>query len=368
MKLVSFPDFCHNTYMTLSDFGYQHYLHKLGAIKSKHPTARIIAENKTDWNMISEKGKLKGIIMTSFRKNMLAEQLPKVGDYVEYEPLPNEAKGKITKVLPRFSELARQLTEQQNQTQILATNVDKLIIVSGLDQDFRLDQLRRYLALAASANIETLLVINKTDLNSKAGAREIAVKKIFPNLLTVHTSTKTQIGIATLKARLQPEQTVVFIGSSGAGKSSLINLLITDTEQNTKTVRVDGKGRHTTTRREMFLIPSGAIVVDTPGIRTLEINVSSDELPIDDIIAELARDCRFRDCDHLKTKYCAVIAALNEKLISDQQYQNFIKLLHDAKRSEEKYSPRLIQERKTKQRAQSKAIRQLYKSRKPPKR
>ena len=119
MKLVSFPDFCHNTYMTLSDFGYQHYLHKLGAIKSKHPTARIIAENKTDWNMISEKGKLKGIIMTSFRKNMLAEQLPKVGDYVEYEPLPNEAKGKITKVLPRFSELARQLTEQQNQTQML---------------------------------------------------------------------------------------------------------------------------------------------------------------------------------------------------------------------------------------------------------
>ncbi len=353
--------------MTLSDFGYQHYLRKLKVTASKHPVARIITENKTGWTMISSAGELSGLIMNSFRKNTPATLLPKVGDFVEYEPLPNEAKGKITKVLPRFSQLARQLAEQKNQTQVLATNVDTLIIVSGLDQDFRIDQLRRYLALAASADITAILVINKTDLGSGAVARENSIKQLFPNLIIVHTSAKTEIGLATLKKYLKPQHTVVFIGSSGAGKSSLINLLVTDSTQATKSVREDGKGRHTTTRREMFLIPAGAIVVDTPGIRTLEINVSVDELPIDDVLTELTGKCRFRDCDHIKTKDCAVKTAFAAGFISDQQYQNFLKLLRDAERSEQKYDPELKQQAKAKQKAQKKAIRQIFKTRKPPK-
>lgn len=351
--------------MTLSDFGYQHYLHKLKSTESKHPVARIITENKTGWTMLGSTGELVGLILKSFRNNTPTTQLPKVGDYVEYEPLPNEAKGRITKVLPRFSELARQLSEQKNQTQILATNVDTLIIVSGLDQDFRIDQLRRYLALAASAEIAAVLVINKTDLGSGALVRETSIKQLFPKLAIVQTSAKTKIGLAALKKYLKPQHTVVFIGSSGAGKSSLINLLTTDQTQVTQSVRGDGKGRHTTTRREMFLIPAGAIVVDTPGIRTLEINVSADDLPIDEVLTELSAKCRFRDCDHIKTKDCAVKTALAAGFISEQQYQNFIKLLRDAQRSEQKYDPELKLRAKAQQRAQTKAIRQIFKTRKP---
>lgn len=353
--------------MTLSDFGYQHYLQKRHAAASTHPVARIITENKTGWGMLGQDGELNGLILNSFRKNTPPDQLPKVGDFVEYEPLANEAKGKITKVLPRFSQLARQLPEQKHQTQVLASNVDSLIIVSGLDQDFRLDQLRRYLSLAASAGISAVLVINKTDLGAGASARELAIKQLFPKLAIVQTSAKTEIGLATLKKYLQPQHTVVFIGSSGAGKSSLINLLLTAGKQTTQAVREDGKGRHTTTRRELFLIPAGAIVVDTPGIRTLEINVGSAELPIDEIFADLITKCRFRDCDHQKTKDCAVQAALTAEFISEQQYHNFLKLLRDAERSEQKYDPELKRQAKTKQKAQHKALRQAYQTRKPAK-
>ncbi|HMR55172.1 MAG TPA: ribosome small subunit-dependent GTPase A [Candidatus Doudnabacteria bacterium] len=352
--------------MKLSDLGYKKYLSKV-KLNTKELTARITSENKTDWTMVNEDGELRGIVMNTYRKNSSTEDLPKVGDFVVYEKIPNENKAKIIKVLPRFSLLSRRLPEQNNQMQVLATNIDTMFVISGLDQDFNINQLRRYLTMAQSDKIKSVLVINKTDLGPGADARESLIIKQFPQLKILHTSATIKTGIDELYNLLKSQETVIFLGSSGAGKSSLINALLSSEQQTTKSVREDGKGRHTTTKREMFLLPNGTVVVDSPGIRTLEVDTSKQSLELDDELSELSLHCRFRDCDHIKSKGCAIIDAVENKKIDREQYNNFLKLIRDWERSEEK-SDFLKKERsKKKIKTQHKALRQAYKTRKPPK-
>ena len=352
--------------MILTELGLNHYLSQAKLKSVPKQLARVIAENKTDWTMVSANGELRGLIMTTFRNQHRASELPKVGDFVEFQLIPEENKAKIIDVLPRYSMLSRRLPNK-TEAQILASNVDTLIVVSGLDQDFQLEQLRRYLTMASAANITAVLVINKTDLGAGAAARELKIKQLFPKLKILHTSTKSKIGLEALYKLMRRGQTVVLIGSSGAGKSSLINSLATATTQATKAVRIDGKGRHTTTRREMFVLPNGAIVVDTPGIRTLEIDVAPDQVPMDELFSKLAQQCRFRDCDHQKSVGCAVLASVNNGEIAEQQYQNFLKQLRDAERSKASSSNYGRRNTKTKLKTQHKALRQAYKTRKPPK-
>ncbi|HMQ01468.1 MAG TPA: ribosome small subunit-dependent GTPase A [Candidatus Doudnabacteria bacterium] len=352
--------------MNLSRFGWQYYLSQTKQSPPNKLVARITAEHKTSWVMTSESGELIGIVMNSFRQALSPEKLPKIGDFVCYEPLASEAKGKIIKVLPRYSQLTRRLTEQRNKLQVIASNVDTMFIVTGLDQTFSLDQLRRYLAMSTQEHISSVLVINKTDLGSGAQQLEIQVRELFPDLPIVHTSAETKIGLSKLTHYMQPAQTVIFIGSSGAGKSSLINALLAENVQSTKSVRSDGKGRHTTSRREMFLLPSGTIVIDSPGIRTLEVDVEADNLPADSQLAKLAQQCQFRNCDHINSKGCKLIEALANNKITQSAYQNYLKLIRDAERSQS-LAPHQRQKLRIKQKAQHKALRQAYQTRKPPK-
>jgi ribosome biogenesis GTPase / thiamine phosphate phosphatase len=357
---------CQNRSMKLPELGLEHYLTQTKLKVIPKQLARVVAENKTDFTLINSDGEIRGLVMTTFRSKRQASELPKVGDFVEYQLIPKENKAKIIAVLPRYSTLSR-LLPNKPEAQILACNVDTLIVVSGLDQDFQLEQLRRYVTMAASASIDAALVINKTDLGAGAAGLEIKIKQLFPKLKIVHTSAKTKIGLGALAKLMRRGRTVVLIGSSGAGKSSLINSLSEATTQSTKAVRTDGKGRHTTTRREMFLLPNGAIVIDTPGIRTLEIDVESAAVPMDTLFLNLAQHCRFRDCDHHKSAGCAVIAAVKTGDISEKQYQNFLKQLRDAERSETSRSIYGRKNSKAKLKIQTKALRQAYKTRKPPK-
>ncbi len=352
--------------MKLFELGFQKYLSKV-RLDTPELIARITSENKTDWTMVTTNEQLRGIVMNTYRKNNSIENLPKVGDFVLYEKIDNEKKAKIIRVLPRFSSLSRRLPGQNDQVQILATNIDTMFVISGLDQDFNISQLRRYLTMAQSDKIKSVLVINKTDIGSGADTRERLILKQFPKLKILHTSAKIKTGIDELYRLLKPQDTVIFLGSSGAGKSSLINALLSSEKQNTKSVREDGKGRHTTTRREMFLLPNGTIVIDSPGIRTLEVDTSEHSLQLDDELSELSLNCRFRDCDHIKSEGCAIIEAVENNQISKDQYHNFLKLRRDWERSVERTSLFKKEQTKKRMKAHSKALRKAYKTRKPTK-
>jgi ribosome biogenesis GTPase len=366
VPLVSNQNVCNNTDMKLSELGYKHYLSKVKLTPNKS-TARITSEHKNNWTMVNEEGELRGIVMNTFRQNHSIEDLPKVGDFVIYEKLPNENKAKITTVLPRFSLLGRRLPKQNNQMQVFATNIDTLFVISGLDQDFNVSQLRRYLAMAQSAQIKPVLVINKTDLGPWADERISLALQHFPKLTILQTSAINKTGIDELYKLLKPQNTVIFLGSSGVGKSSLINALLAAERQNTKSVREDGKGRHTTTKREMLLLPNGAIVIDSPGLRTLEVDTSQNSLELDDELSELSRQCRFKDCDHVKSEGCAVIDAVANQQIDQSRYHNFLKLISDWKQSEQQSHFFKKAQSKKKLKVQHKALRKAHATRRPAK-
>lgn len=348
--------------MNLQNYGFTHYKTKLGAKLKDTDVARVIAEHKTDWDLITTTGKLKGIALTTWRNKLSPDLLPKVGDFVTYEKLPGENKAKITKVLPRFSTLSRVLTEQKS-IQVLATNLDIAFIVLSLDQIINFNQLNRYLAAASSGKIEAIVVINKTDKPNEYGDLAKQLKDDHAKLKIIQTSAKTKMGLDQLLHAIQPNYTVAFVGNSGAGKSSLINLLLEYETQTTGSVREDGKGRHTTTRREMFVLPSGGIVIDTPGIRTVEFN--STEIEANEIFPKLeilATQCKFRNCDHQKSKGCALLTAVEKDEISMTQLRQFLRLYQNNNDDKEQRSVSL--ERKAKHKMIHKALKKHYANKK----
>lgn len=355
--------------MTLFDIGYTHYLKQLGLPQSTQPIARVTSENKTDWNLIIEQGAAIGIMRTTLRRQTKADQLPKVGDYVTYETQDKDDKLKILAVLPRYSEISRKLPKKRV-VQILATNVDKMFVIVAADQILNTSQISRYLALAKQSGVEPILILNKIDQGSEFLNIETQLSKLYPRLIIINTSAKTKVGLDLLSQQLLPQETAVFAGSSGAGKSSLINALATlegseKKQLTTGKVGKDGKGRHTTTRREIAYLPSGGIIIDTPGIRTLEIEdnqaIAGELFPE---LENLSENCKFRDCDHQQSKGCAILAALEAGDISESHYKEFIKLQRSQTRIEEESDFHAKKLRRTKMKARSKAIKQIQKTKK----
>lgn len=354
--------------MTLSELGYEHYLKQMGLPPSADPVARITAENKTDWDMVTDNGPATGIMLTTLRRHTKADQLPKVGDYVTYEPQSKDDKLKITAVLPRYSQLSRKLPRKRN-IQILATNLDKMFVIIAADQMLNTSQISRYLALAKQSEVEPVLVINKIDQGEQFLQTESELNKLYPRLAVINTSAKTKVGLDLLTSRLLPNETAIFAGSSGAGKSSLINALGTVTNEQKKLatgkISKSGKGRHTTTRREMVLLPTGGIIIDSPGIRTLEIDDSSEAAgQLFPELENLAEHCKFRDCDHQKSKGCAIVAALDAGDISPEHYKEFLKLHGNKHHENSKSDISEKRQRRKKEKSLSKAVRQIYKTRK----
>ncbi len=354
--------------MTLSDLGYKHYLTQMGLPPSADPVARIISENKTDWDLITENGPGAGIMLTTLRRHTKQDQLPKVGDYVIFEPQAKDDKLKITAVLPRYSQIVRKLPRKRS-LQILATNVDKMFVIVGADQMLNTSQISRYLALAKQSDVEPILVINKIDQGDQFLKTEHELNQLYPRLSIINTSAVTKVGLDLLSTRLLPNETAIFAGSSGAGKSSLINALASlggeDKDLATGAVGKSGKGRHTTTKREMVLLPSGGIIIDTPGIRTLEIDDSS--VAAGQLFPELenlAEHCKFRDCDHQKSKGCAIVAALDAGDINPEHYKEFIKLHKTQHHENSKSDITEKRQRRKKEKSHAKGLRQVYKTRK----
>lgn len=291
--------------------------------------ARVIAEHREAYDVRSGHGeylaKITGKLMFSATKRA---DYPAVGDWVAITELDDES-ALIHQVLPRKTILRKKYSDRQD-IQVIAANVDTAFIIESLDRDYNLNRFERYLVLANEGGITPAIVLNKTDLVSPAELQECIeqVKSRFGNLDIITTSTVTEGGLDELMNYITNGITYCLLGSSGVGKSSLINKLLGRVAVRTQEISdATGRGRHTTTAREMYLLENGGIVIDNPGTREVGIADASAgmELVFDEI-TRLSKECRYADCTHIHEPGCAVLHALEGGMLNEAKYRNYIKL------------------------------------------
>ena len=282
------------------------------------------------------------------------KQYPAVGDWVVIKPLVNEQKGIIHAVLPRKSKFSRKVAGERTEEQIVSANIDTVFIVSGLDggRNFNLRRIERYLTLAWNSGATPVIVLNKVDLCPDVDIYIRSVEDIAPGISIHPVSAKERIGLDALRNYLTKGNTAAFLGSSGVGKSALINALLGVEKQETGEVREDDRmGRHTTTKRELILLPGGGIVIDTPGMREIQMWAGEEDLQgaFHDI-EMLAKRCRFSDCSHNVESGCAVRAAIDQGDLDPARLESYRKLQNELNylASREEHSTRLYEKLKYK--------------------
>jgi ribosome biogenesis GTPase / thiamine phosphate phosphatase len=275
--------------------------------------------------------------------------LPAVGDWVAVSLSEDAQRAVIHAVVPRRSVLGRSSGDGSRRgggrtagEQVLAANVNLVAIVAGLDRDFNLRRIERYLAVAWSSGATPLVVLSKADVDDDLAGHRLAAEAVAPGVDVLAVSARTGAGLDALQERLRPGMTAVVVGSSGVGKSTLVNALLGRERQQTQTVREDdARGRHTTTSRELIPLSSGALLIDTPGLRALEIAGAEDGM--DNAfadVAELATRCRFGDCRHRDEPGCAVRSAVEAGTLPADRFEAFRKLERELAFEVRKTDPR----------------------------
>jgi ribosome biogenesis GTPase len=284
--------------------------------------------------------------------------MPVVGDWVAARMVaPGQAI--IEHVLPRRTIFARRAAGRLASRQPIAANIDVVFLVSGLDGDHNLRRLERYLALAAESGAQPVIVLHKSDLCPDLPARIAEAQAVSAGAPVVATTTQAAAGLDALRAFLRPGRTIALLGSSGAGKSSIVNALLGESRQRTGEVREsDSRGRHTTTHRELIPLPGGAALIDTPGMRELGLWASPDSVDAAfDDIATLSAACRYRDCTHASEPACAVRAAVDAGNLAADRLASYHKLQNEARWHETLTDPLAALERKRKWKAIHRAAR-----------
>lgn len=318
----------------LKELGWNDWFERRTECRPSDTVARVAAVDRDQLLLMDQTGPFRAKLAGSYlHRHHLSQELPCVGDWVCVEKRPGDDLGLIHSRLERRTTLRRRSAGDASEYQMIAANVDYVIIVQSCHFDFNLKRLERYLVMVRDGGAEPYVLLTKTDLVEPAvldsQVSQIRSAGITAPVITL--SNVTQQGVADLRRRLLPGLTYCFVGSSGVGKSTLINHLIGRELQATKAVSGTGEGRHTTVRRELILLEGGALVVDNPGMR--EFGILGAEGGVGGgfpDITSLAPGCRYRDCIHLNEPGCAVLEAVKSGVVRQEHYDNYRKLREES--------------------------------------
>lgn len=327
--------------MNLEDLGFDPDFFK-NPVPQNTKIARVIAVDKGSYLIHNGNRESRAEITGKFMFNAESSlDYPTVGDWVATQFFDQDDFAVIHEVLPRKSLLKRKAAGKKVDFQLIAANIDAAFVMQSLDRDYNRKRLERYLVMIGEENITPAVLLSKSDLVSEADMQDKidGIKRHFNHIEVVAFSHQNMSNFGIVKALFKPKQTYCLIGSSGVGKTTLLNHLLEGEYYETQEVRKsDGRGRHTTTRRQLLHLKNGAMIIDTPGMRELgNLHAEDGMEEVFDEMFELARQCRFSDCAHVQDDGCAILDALNRGDISEERYDNFIKMMRESQYYEMSY-------------------------------
>lgn len=318
----------------LSDLGWSDWFARRADCPPTECIARVAAVDRDQLLLVDQRGHFRAKLAGSYRHHHpLAHELPCVGDWVCLQRQPGDDLGVVQSVIERRTSLRRRSAGNSLGQQMIAANLDQVVIVQSCHVDFDLARLERYLVMVLDGGAEPWILLTKTDLVAPEvlDAQLAALEALGLMAPVSPLSNLTRAGLEDVEHRLLPGKTYCFVGSSGVGKSTLINHLIGKASLETGTVSATGEGRHTTVRRELIRLAGGALVIDNPGMREFGLLDAEDGLGGSyAAIGALASACRYRDCTHTGEPGCAVLEAVNAGTIGRAHVANYLKLRDEA--------------------------------------
>ncbi len=318
--------------MKLEDLGYNDKLEKLRVENNlaNFEIGRVIAEHKERYIVKTEEGEFEAEITGNLRfTSRSREDFPAVGDWVALTIFDSDF-SIIHSILPRYSVISRQAVGKFGEIQIIGTNIDNAFLVQAVDRDFNINRLERYLTICYSSKVKPIIVLTKTDLIDEQKIQEIidSIKQRINDIEVLAISNETQYGYDALKRNLEKGKTYCMLGSSGVGKSTLLNKLSGKALMKTDSIsQSTNKGRHITSHRELIVLESGGILIDNPGMREVGIVDTSGGLETTfERIIDLSQNCKFKDCTHTNEIGCAVIQAVENGEMDQKSYDNYLKM------------------------------------------
>ena len=300
--------------------------------------ARVAVEHRSEYVVYSPDGELRAELAGKLRHS---GDHPAVGDWVAVASRAEEGRARIEAVLPRRTAFTRKVAWNETKPQVVAANVDVVFLLMGLDGDFNVRRLERYLTLSQESGARPVVLLTKADLCEDVDARAWEVEAVAFGVPVHAVSAPQGDGVETVRGYVPAGRTAALLGSSGVGKSTLVNALVGEDVLATREIREDGRGRHTTTHRQLVPLPDGGLVLDTPGMRELQLwdADSGLESAFQDV-EQLAAQCRFADCAHRREPGCAVRAALANGTLDLERFESWRKLQRELERLARKQDAR----------------------------